>query len=123
MLLPKDEFLYLIFAVAVAFLLLLLFFITILIINVKMRKQKEIEKLQAIIDTQENERKRIADDMHDEIGPLLSAIKLEINSYPAITLKENLENKIKSTSRHLDTVIENIRNTVRNLSYKNLSGR
>ena len=38
------------------------------------------EKIQAEIDTLENERKRIASDLHDELGPLLSAVKLQINN-------------------------------------------
>jgi signal transduction histidine kinase len=73
MVLSKDAFIYLIFIVATAILMLLLFFIVVLILNIRIRKQKEIEKLNAVITTQENERKRIAEDLHDEIGPMLSA--------------------------------------------------
>lgn len=116
MVLSKDEFLYLIFIVAIAFMLLLLFFIIMVILNVKIRKQKEIEKLNAVITTQENERKRIAEDMHDEIGPMLSAIKLQINTFGSHAIKEELEESIKETSNHLDTVIQNIRGIVKNLS-------
>ncbi len=38
------------------------------------------ERIKAEIDTLENERKRIASDLHDELGPLLSAVKLQINN-------------------------------------------
>ena len=114
MVLSKDEFFYLIFMIAAAILMLLLFFIAVLILNVKIRKQKEIEKLNAIITTQENERKRIAEDLHDEMGPMLSAIKLQINNF--VLAKDELEKNVKETSNHLDTVIQNIRRVVRNLS-------
>ena len=36
-------------------------------------------KINAEISTLENERKRIVSDLHDELGPLLSAVKLRIN--------------------------------------------
>src|ERR1043165_9819500 len=123
MLLSKEEFLYLICIVAITILLLLLFFIVVLVLNVKIRKQKEIEKLNAAITTQENERKRIAEDLHDDIGPMLSAIKLQINSFQTEP-PEKLSSGVKQTSMHLDNVIQNIRSIVRNLSpaYMNRKG-
>lgn len=36
-------------------------------------------RIKAEIDTLENERKRIAEDLHDDIGPMLSAIKLQVD--------------------------------------------
>jgi signal transduction histidine kinase len=46
-------------------------------------KQKEIEanSIQAILESLENERRRIGREIHDGIGPLLSFIKLRINSF------------------------------------------
>ena len=43
-----------------------------------MRLQRE--KIFAEITIRENERKRIANDLHDSLGPLLSAVKLNISS-------------------------------------------
>jgi len=119
MVLSKNEFLYLIVVVAAGFLLLVLFFFYLLFYNVKIRKQKEIEKLNAILETQENERRRIAEDMHDEVGPMLSAIKLQISNFAACP-EEDLEEQIKQTSAYLDTVIQHVRTVVRNLSSKKL---
>jgi signal transduction histidine kinase len=121
MVLSKGEFLYLISIIAFGFLMLLLFFLIVMVLNVRIRKQKEIEKLNAILETQENERKRIAEDMHDEIGPMLSAIKLQINSFLSLQTKEDLESNIKETSGYLNVIIQNVRNVVRNLSPANLS--
>lgn len=116
MLLSKNEFLYLIFIVVGAIFLLLMFFLIMVVINVKMKKRKQIEMLSAVIATEENERKRIAEDMHDEIGPMLSAIKLQINAFVSSKTKEDLEVSVKETSVHLNEVIQNVRNIVRNLS-------
>ncbi|MBK8584711.1 MAG: histidine kinase dimerization/phosphoacceptor domain-containing protein [Bacteroidetes bacterium] len=33
-----------------------------------------------MIITQENEQNRIAEDLHDDIGPMLSAIKLQVSA-------------------------------------------
>lgn len=42
------------------------------------RAMMESMRLQAVIQTQENERKRISAELHDGIGPVLSAVKLNI---------------------------------------------
>lgn len=113
--LSKDEFFWLIGIIAITFLVLAIFFIIVLLINSRNLRMKKIEILKAILNIQENERKRIAEDLHDDIGPMLSAIKLQINSFP--NAKENeLQLTVKQTSAHLDGVIQNIRGIVRNLS-------
>lgn len=71
------------------------------------------EKIQAEIDTLEKERTRIASDLHDELGPLLSAVKLQINSLDAAN-KMDEETIIKS-SIHIDTIISKLREISNNL--------
>jgi len=65
------------------------------------------EKIQAEIDTLENERKRIASDLHDELGPLLSAVKLQINNLE--TTETNDMQLIEKSSRHIDVIIKKLR--------------
>ncbi|HMC85095.1 MAG TPA: histidine kinase, partial [Chitinophagaceae bacterium] len=65
------------------------------------------ERIKAEIDTLENERKRIAADLHDELGPLLSAVKLQINNLDT-TGTEDLQ-AIDKSSRYIDTIITKLR--------------
>lgn len=46
--------------------------------DISERQKTEREILNAVIETEENERKRFATDLHDSIGPLLSSINLSI---------------------------------------------
>lgn len=71
------------------------------------------EKIQAEIDTLENERKRIASDLHDELGPLLSAVKLQINSLDASN--EEDQEVIYKSSLHIDSIITKLREISNNL--------
>ena len=84
--------------------------------NAKKRKKREFVALNAVIDMQEFERKRIAEDLHDQIGPILSAIKLKINSMRQTKNISEIESTVKETTSHLDTIIQDVRQVVRNLS-------
>lgn len=71
------------------------------------------DKIRAEIDTLENERKRIASDLHDELGPILSAVKLQINNLES----ENQDDKIliDKSSQYIDTIINKLREISNNL--------
>ena len=71
------------------------------------------EKIRAEIDTLEKERRRIASDLHDELGPLLSAVKLQINSLN--TTDPSDEELIAKSSTHLDSIIRKLREISNNL--------
>ena len=67
----------------------------------------------AEITMQENERRRIANDLHDSIGPMLSSVKLNINS---IEVKDSIDEQIvQKAGRHLDDIIKNMRQISHNL--------
>lgn len=70
-------------------------------------------KIQAEMDTLENERKRIASDLHDELGPLLSAVKLQINSLD--TTDAGDQEVIVKSSQHIDSIIRKLREISNNL--------
>jgi signal transduction histidine kinase len=115
MLLSKSEFIYLVVIIGATFLILSIFFISVLVINTRNRRQKQIEMLQAMLNIQENERTRIASDLHDDIGVMVSGIKLMINSFPD-DAPDNLKSIVKETSVNLDKVFNEIRIIIRNLS-------
>lgn len=94
------------------------------------RKQKEeqvlslqneqTETLKKLITVQDNERKRIAADLHDNIGPLLAALK--INFRRIIHAKEEPEDALViKTETIIDDSIAEIRNVAHNLMPKSLS--
>src|SRR6185437_4709824 len=70
-----------------------------------MRLQRE--KIFAEITIRENERKRIAGDLHDSLGPLLSAVKLNISN---VDIENPADREIlEKTGRHLDEIIGSLR--------------
>ena len=70
-------------------------------------RQLAQQKINAEITTLENERRRIAADLHDEVGPLLSAVKLQINH---IEVENELDQSlIVKSSSHIDDIIGKMR--------------
>jgi len=77
-------------------------------------KDNEHRKLlNAIIETQEKERDRIASDIHDELGPLLTVIKLELYN---MSNHEILSPSIDSLINNVDRAIVDIRRISKDLS-------
>lgn len=66
------------------------------------------ERLVAVLQGQESERKRIAEDLHDEVGAQLSALKLNLNG-----LQQKADNgqkeQIRETKDFTDTIIQQLR--------------
>ena len=75
------------------------------------RLQKD--RIHAEIQIQENERKRIASDLHDSLGPLLAAVKLNISSIEVSHPDD--ERVIQKTGRYLDEIIGSMRQISYNL--------
>jgi len=76
-------------------------------------QQKEL--LNAVIDSQEVERKRIGQDLHDEIGGTLSAIKLMLNSLRN-QLSEDQEEVMTEAKQLIDKMITDVRHISHDLS-------
>lgn len=86
-------------------------------------EQEQTETLKKLITVQDNERTRIAGDLHDNIGPLLAALKINVRRI--IIAKDGhqqaeLEEKTESM---IDDSINEIRNVAHNLMPKSLSSK
>ncbi len=99
----------------------LAFFFVIVIINyyrANARKQNEI--FNAVFETQANERKRISEDLHDELGPLLSGIKIRVGTLRDIHDTGAKEAMISETESSLDKAVQEVRVITRNLMPRHL---
>lgn len=91
---------------------LIAFIIVIIRQQVKYRKLAQ-QKLNAEILTLENERRRVSSDLHDEVGPILSAIKLQISNIKGYDETDN--QIVTKASAHLNKIILNVREVSNNL--------
>ncbi len=80
-------------------------------------KEQEVSTIKSYMEGQEKERSRIAADLHDRLGSLLSTVKLHFSS-----LEQNIEQTKESIDSFsyalqlLDTSVEEVRSVSRNLS-------
>jgi signal transduction histidine kinase len=88
------------------------FFVSIIRFHRRYTKLQK-ERIFAEITIQENERKRIAGDLHDSLGPLLSAVKLNISSMEVQTRHD--EELVARANKYLDEIIGGMRQISYNL--------
>jgi signal transduction histidine kinase/ligand-binding sensor domain-containing protein len=82
-------------------------------------QNNQLEKLRIMLHSQEEERKRIAIDLHDDLGGRLSSLKLFMQATQKKISGEPLES-LKDTTKMLDEAIVELRNILFNLSPKSL---
>lgn len=75
----------------------------------------QLTKLQASIDSQEDERNRISRDLHDELGLMLSTVKLHLKRISKRTDAETLP-VVEETNIAVDQAIHSVRSISHNLS-------
>ncbi len=78
-------------------------------------KEMERKVLNAMLEGQEKERIRLSKEIHDGIGPLMSTIKLNIES-----VKKDLDQTAKKTIKKIDAVedlVHNVANDIRGISH------
>ncbi len=75
--------------------LIVLMLISYLLFNRAIQKKK-LESLQAMVLGEENERKRVAKDLHDGIGVLLTSVKLRLSNFQdKVEAKEDFKNSLE----------------------------
>jgi signal transduction histidine kinase len=81
-------------------------------------EKRDIEKnmLNAIIQTEETERKRFAKDLHDGLGPILSTVKMSVSSLSRSEKDETTRKILRNTDMVIDEAIKSIREISNNLS-------
>ena len=76
----------------------------------KLKAEYQKELLKATIQAQEKERKRISQDLHDDIGAMLSTIRLSINGMvKGLSLSEQQVGKVQNTKSLIDETVRNVR--------------
>ncbi len=77
-------------------------------------KSQELKSLSVLMEGQESERKRIARELHDRLGSMLSTIKIYFDGFVVGNNKD--EAKIQKTLKLLDNAVEEIREISNNLA-------
>lgn len=80
------------------------------------RKEAEKRVLKAVIQTEENERKRFAKDLHDDLGPLLSAVKLSVSSLTAMEQDDQRKEILRNADHLITEALRSIKEISNNLS-------
>ena len=86
--------------------------------QVEMRKlhdEKQTDLLNAVFETQESERRRLAEDLHDSVGQVLSAIKLNLHRLDKAGVAETKSPLLADTRQLTDECIQEIRNIIHNV--------
>lgn len=80
------------------------------------RQQVEGQILRAVFEAEERERKRVAKDIHDGLGPLLSTVKLYVNELQSEDIGDNEKNELLTyTNELIDDAISSAKTISNNL--------
>ena len=82
----------------------------------RIRKEAQKRVLDAIIKTEENERKRFAKDLHDGLGPILSSVKMSISHLAKLEKDNQNKEIILNTDMAINEAIKSLKEISNNLS-------
>lgn len=108
-----DKIFYITIFISLLIAVIIIFFVVSIVLYHRRYIQLQRERIVAEITILENERKRIAADLHDSMGPLLSTIKLNIHSIVVSDERDNMI--IAKSSGYIDDVIRGLRQISHNL--------
>lgn len=80
------------------------------------RQRIEIRVINAIINTEENERRRFAKDIHDGLGPILSTVKMSLSSLSQRITDDTGITILNNTNHLVNEAINTIKDISNNLS-------
>ena len=96
-------------------LLLSSFFVYVVIRSQRRIRVKQLELFNAVIDAQEKEQGRIARDLHDQLGPTLSIIKMQIEAIEDKGLDELDKNIRYDVLEQMEVAVNDVRSIAHNL--------
>lgn len=80
------------------------------------KREIEMGQLHAIIQAEENERKRFAKDLHDDLGPILSTVRMSLSTVLRREYDKTSEDILRNADAAIDEAIASIREISNNLS-------
>jgi signal transduction histidine kinase len=80
-----------------------------------MHDRRQSDLMNAVFETQESERKRLAEDLHDSVGQVLSTIKLNLHRLDKNCVSETTQPLLADTRKLTDECIQEIRNIIHNV--------
>jgi signal transduction histidine kinase len=87
--------------------LIIVYFVISMIRQQRLNQQLYKSKISAEITTLEKERARIAADLHDEMGPVLSSVKLKMNCLDITSAEDQAQ--LEKINSHIDQIILRMR--------------
>ena len=81
----------------------------------QLQDEKQSDLLNAVFETQETERKRLAEDLHDSVGQVLSAMKLNLHRIDKASDTDRPNPLLAETRNLADECILEIRNIIHNV--------
>ena len=103
----ENKILYITILVSLIIAIIIIYFFVSIIRYHRRYMKLQREKIFAEITIRENERKRIANDLHDSLGPLLSAVKLNISNVDVGVPADRVI--LDKTAVYLDEIISSMR--------------
>ncbi|MFD3001703.1 sensor histidine kinase [Pontibacter toksunensis] len=80
----------------------------------KLQAARQQQLLEVTMQAQEEERRRVARDLHDEIGTMLSLVKL--NLYQLSPVMEGASEELRAVERHIKQLLDEVIGSVRRIS-------
>ena len=80
-----------------------------------LEKEKESQKLKAMIQGEEKERKRFAQELHDGLGAVLAGVKMSISKIKPQTLDQSTQSAYQKASDLIDNASRTVREIAHNL--------
>ncbi|WP_181358375.1 tetratricopeptide repeat-containing sensor histidine kinase [Taibaiella chishuiensis] len=81
----------------------------------KIKQEHQISLLSAILEGQEQERSRLARDLHDGLGGLLSGIKIQLSEMTPVLPDPKPQNLLQKILGHLDNAVDELRRIARSM--------